>query len=451
MIMKKKNLSFILIASGLLFLSSLKAQDTLTLNLPKSIEIALDQNPTIRIAEKEITRVDYSNKEKFAALLPSINGQASYSRTLKKQKLFFNIPGMPVNPEGIEVGQDNSFAGVLSVQMPLISPTLWSSLKLNDMEASLMLENARASRLSLVNSVTKAYYAALLANDSYGVIEKTVQSNIENAKIIHDKFKQGQVSEFEWIRADVQLRNAQTNLVSAESAMNMSKLQIKLLLGLEMDQEIKLMGSLKDFENEVFGQMLKAGASDLESSTDLSQFDIKANQLKQALKIQKSQWLPTLAASLNYQYMASPNDDVAIKDYYWFPTSNAGLSLNIPIFQGGAKHYKAKQLQIQLSELEDQRSSLKKSLELQSIALTDNMIKAIEKIESGKKALSQAEKSVSISQKMYEVGNGTFLDVSNAELGYIQAGLSYNQAIYDFLSSKSDLEKLLGTSLENQK
>jgi len=74
----------------------------------------------------------------------------------------------------------------------------------------------------------------------------------------------------------------------------------------------------------------------------------------------------------------------------------------------------------------------------------DNIKKAIEKIESNKKAMSQAEKAMIISKKRYEVGSGTFLDITNSELAYITAGLSYNQSIYDFLNSKSDLEKILG-------
>jgi outer membrane protein TolC len=144
--------------------------------------------------------------------------------------------------------------------------------------------------------------------------------------------------------------------------------------------------------------------------------------------------------------MAMANDSIALGNYNWFPMSTAGVSLSIPIFQGGAKHFKAKQLKVQISELDDQRENLKRSLELQATTFTDNMIKAIEKMQSGKKALAQAEKALTISQKMYEVGAGTYLDINNAELGYIQAGLSYNQSIYDFMSAKADLEKILGKS-----
>lgn len=423
------------------------AQEPLTLSLDECIRISLEENPTIKIAEREIERVDYSNKEKLGALFPSITASASYGRTLKKQKLFFDIPGMPSNPDGIEVGQDNSFTGVFQASMPIISPTLWASLKLNETETLLAMESARSSRISLVNSVTKAYYSVLLAQDSYDVFGRAFKSASENAKVIESKFKQGTTSEFEWIRADVQVRNALTNLVSAESAVELSKHQLKMLMGMDFTVAVNLQGKLSDFEALVFSEVLQKSTASLDNNVDLNQFDIRATQLKQSLEVQKTSWLPSLAASFQYQYMAQPNDDVKFRDYYWFPTSNAGLSLSIPLFQGGAKHYKTRQLEVQLKSMEHQRENLKRSLELQAVSLTDNMIKAIEKMESGKKALMQADKALSISQKMYEVGMGTYLDVNNAELGYIQSGLSYNQSIYDFMSAKADLEKLLGSTV----
>lgn len=450
-----KKMKFLLLVMSFLLMAglthaqqdSITKQDTLSVTLQQCISIAMDESPTIRIAQREIERVDYANKEKMSALFPAVNASASYSRTLKKQKMFFDIPGFPSSPDGIEVGQDNTFAGVLSASMPIISPTLWASLKMNETDAALIGESARSSKLSLINSVTKAFYGVLLAQDSYKVFERTYQNAAENARIIQNKFQQGAVSEFEWIRADVQVRNALTNLVSAESAINLSTLQLKMLMGIDMHTTIRPTGTLADYESLVFEQAIKLSNNSLDKNTDLNQFDLKAKQLKQSLEIQKSTWLPTLSASINYQYMSMPNDDVAIKDYYWFPTSTAGLTLSIPIFQGGNKHYKAKQLQLQIKTMDDQRENLKRSLELQAITYTDNMIKAIEKMESGKKALTQAEKALSISQKMYEVGAGTYLDVTNAELGYIQAGLSYNQSIYDFISAKSDLEKILGTTI----
>jgi outer membrane protein TolC len=444
MVYLKRKIGIILLSvlvPGIIMAQEIK-KDTLKLSLQQCIDIAFDESPTIKVAEKEIIRTDYAAKEKMAALFPNISAGGQYSRSIKKQKLFFM--GNP-----IEIGTDNSFTGALSASVPIVSPTLWASLKMNALDAGLALESARSSKINLLNSVTKAYYAILLTQDSYQVFEKSYKSAEDNAKIIYNKYKQGTVSEFEWIRADVQLRNAVTNLVSAESTINMSKLQLKMLMGVDMLTEIDVIGNLTDFENKVFADALKLSDKTLDKNTDLNQFDIRANQMKQALEVQKTTWLPSLAASFSYQYMAMANDSVKMSNYKWFPTSAAQLQLSIPLFQGGAKHYKAKQLQVQLSELEDQRESLKRSLELQAITYSDNMIKAIEKLESGKKALSQAEKGWAISKKMYEIGTGTFLDVNSAELGYIQAGLSYNQSIYDFLSAKADLEKILGNSVIN--
>jgi outer membrane protein TolC len=429
--------------AGMLSVGVLKAQDTLKVSLSKALEIAMSESPTIKVANKEIERVDYSKKERLSGLFPNISASGAYQRTLKKQKVFFTIPGMPANPDGFEMGQDNTFNAGISASLPIIAPTLWATIEMSEIDAQLAIENARSSKQALINQVTKAYYGVLMAQDSYNVFKKSFDNTKDNARIIEDKYKQGTVSEFEWIRADVQVRNAQSNLVSAQSAVNMSKLQLKLLMGMDMQTELKVEGSLADFEANMYGDALAIDTTTLKSNSDLIQFDLKAKQLDHTLKIQKAQWWPTLAASFNYQYMSMGNDPFSLA-YKWFPYSTAGLSLSIPIFQGGARVFKQKQLSIQIDELKSQRDNLRHTLELQTMTFLDNIKKAIEKIASNKEGLRQAEKAVTISEKRYEVGSGTYLDITNSQLAYIQAGLSYNQSIYDYLSAKSDLEKLLG-------
>jgi len=146
--------------------------------------------------------------------------------------------------------------------------------------------------------------------------------------------------------------------------------------------------------------------------------------------------------------MSMVNDSITFTNQHiWFPTSTFGLQLSIPLFQGGTKYNKIKQIKIQREEMELQRDNLKRSLELQTISQMNNIKNALKKIESNKESLRQAEKGLSISQKMYEVGMATFLDLNNADLNYKNAGLSYNQSIYEYLSAKADLEKLLGQEI----
>lgn len=133
--------------------------DTLALSLDKCIEIALSDNPTIRVADMEITRTDYSKKEVLGQLFPTITFGGSYSRTLAKQTMYMNMSGFgggsegedgdgsgdgnpdsdtPASPAqrggggGIKVGLDNSYQVGFNASMPLIAPQLWKTLKLSD-------------------------------------------------------------------------------------------------------------------------------------------------------------------------------------------------------------------------------------------------------------------------------------------------------------------------------
>ena len=74
----------------------------------------------------------------------------------------------------------------------------------------------------------------------------------------------------------------------------------------------------------------------------------------------------------------------------------------------------------------------------------DNMNTCIKKFNAAQKGVSQSEKGYQIAQKRYETGSGTLLELNDAELALTQSRLNYNQAIYDYMIAKSDLEKTLG-------
>lgn len=447
---KKQKLIMLFCVISTLAMNPLKAQDTLKVSLDKAIEIALSENPTIKVADKEIQRVTYSAKERIGGLFPNVSLTGAYQRALKKQKMFFSFPGMPSNPDGIEVGQDNTFNTTLSASLPIVAPSLWATIKMSEIELEMSEESARSSKIAMYNQVKKAYYGILMAQDSYNVILKSQKNSEENARIILNRYKQGTVSEYEWIRADVQARNSMSNVVTAENAVNLSKLQLKMLMGVDMYTEVEVEGRLSDFEATMYDNVMKIGATNLENNSDLKQLEIQQKQMDQNEKIHIASLLPTLAASFNYQYMSMVNDSVTFTNQHiWFPTSTLSIQLSVPLFQGGAKYNKSKQIKIQKVEMELQRENLQRSIELQTVSSLNNIKNALKKIESNKEGLRQSEKALDISKKMYEVGMATYLDLNNTDLAYINAGLAYNQSIYEYLSAKADLEKLLGKEFQN--
>ena len=292
--MKKLSISKKMLLAILILLPStdftLSAQDTLKLDLSKALEIALSENPTVKVANKEIEKKKYAQKGAYAPLFPQINFSADYNRTLKKQVMYLDGFGamgggsetttptegtetMDIS-KGIEVGRDNNWSYGFNASMPLVAPTLWKSLTISAIDVELAVEKARSSKIAMVNQVKKSFYGVLLANDSYRVFKSSYDNSMENYQDIKKKFDQGLVAEYDLIRADVSVKNAIPNMLQAENALTLAKWQLKALLGMDLDLAIDCEGKLTEFENELYADYLSTDTS-LVNNSDLKQLDIQ--------------------------------------------------------------------------------------------------------------------------------------------------------------------------------
>ena len=171
-------------------------------------------------------------------------------------------------------------------------------------------------------------------------------------------------------------------------------------------------------------------------------------QLKKTLVMQKFDYLPTLSLTGLYQWSAM-NNDFKFKNYRWNPYSMIGITLSVPIFSGGSKFYKVKQTKVSIDQLNLQRDDTKRNLQLAVKQYIDNMNTCIKKFDAAQKGVEQAERGYMISQKRYDTGAGTWLEMNDAELALTQARLNFNQSIYDYMVAKADLEKVLGNEQMN--
>lgn len=447
---------------------------TLVLDLKTAIGIALNENPTIKVADMEIEKKDYSKKETIAGLFPRIDGSASYSRTIEKQTMYmdteafdmsdmfapiyntigqlhpeFQVPQLGVGSSssgetGMKVGTDNTYSVGLSASLPIIAPQLWKSVQLSSADIEQAVESARSSRLSMVNQVEKAYFNLLLAQNSYEVIKMSYDNAVLNARDYKHKFEQGTASEYDVLRADVQVRNLEPTLLQTENSVKLSKLQLKVLMGVDMALEITPTDRLEDYEASMYEETMNIDTS-LEQNTDLRQLDLQTAYLKKAVDVQRMAWFPTLSATANYNWI-SMSDGGMFSDFRWSPYSSIGLSLSLPIFQGGARHFRIKQAKSNVLQLGLQRDNLLNTLSMQVQMSMDNIQKSVKQIASNKEGVRQAEKAYAIMQKSFEIGSATFIELNDADLALTNSRLSYNQAIYDFLAAKSDLQLLLGNA-----
>ncbi|MCQ2258264.1 MAG: TolC family protein [Bacteroidaceae bacterium] len=442
---KKVKRLFVGVGALLASVLTAEAQDSgeatigsMDLTLKKAIEIALAENPTIKVADKDVELKKVADKEAWQALLPTLDGTLSFSHSIK-------VAEMKIGGNKIKFGQDGSSTATGSVQLalPLFAPTVYQNMKLTKEDIELAQEKARGSRLDLINQVTKAYYGALLSSDSYEVIKKNYELAKQNFEVVNNKYKVGSVSEYDKISAEVQVRNMNSSMVSAETGKNLALLRLKVLMGVTANVDIKIDDSLKAYEGQLTLSNTEIADSELDSNSSLRQLDYNMSLLERTQKLLRTRFMPTVALQLSGQYQSVSNPDWNVFGYSYSPSATLALAVNIPIFHADT-WTKIKSNKIQISQLEDSRINARRQLSLAAESYKRNMASNIAQMESNAEAVKQADKAVQISSKRYEVGRGTILELNQSETSLTQTELTYVQSIYDYLTNKADLDYTLG-------
>lgn len=429
------------LALSLLALSVLPAvaNDTVRLSRNECVTIALQDNPTIRVADMEVKRMDYSKRETLANLFPNIDFSGAYQRTIKLQTVSMNMGGQS---QQFKMGTDNNWNFGFSASMPLVNAQLWKSLQISDTQILASLEESRASRLDLVNNVNKAYYALLLAVASKQVIQQNYDIAKMNADIYQKQFEQGTASEYDVLRSSVQVSNVEPELLQADISIKQASLLLKMLMGMDSDVAVMPSITLRDMQREMYGYQLGA-ERDLSRNTSLRTLDIQTKLLKQNLTLKKFAWIPTLGVSYNMNWNAMSSGN-ALKNQQFNPYSNVALALQVPIFNGLGRLNSVKQAKIQYDEMAYQRENLVNNLNMQVDLALDNINKQVRQIRSSEDGMKQAAKAYEIMQKSFEIGAASYLNLRDSEVANTSAQLAYLQAIYNYLVSTSELDTLLG-------
>ncbi|MCC8088048.1 MAG: TolC family protein [Rikenellaceae bacterium] len=428
--------------STVLVLTQTTAQQRVEITLDEAIKIALNDNPTIQIAELEIERQEYVRKETMGNLLPNITGGGTYNYNLQNSVMFM--------PEGIfgagtggamRMGFDHSYTGTVSLALPLYLPTVYKTLQLNEEQMVAAVEAARASKITLVNQVKKSYLSILLAESSLEVIEK----NIEYAEVVvndtRNSYNQGLSSEYDLITAEVQLNNLKPTLIQTQNSIRVTRLMLNMLLSLPIDTHLVLREDLYEFRDYV-GDAWEFYV-DLSGNTDLRQLDIQREILQKQFEIQRAQRYPNISAVAQYSVLSQSND-LKIGHYDWRGTSLVGLQLNIPIFSGFTNINRERQIKNNIRQLEAQRKYLEESVNVQAQTSISNLIEAKEQMAANESTRTQAQKGYSIAKTRYDVGAGTIVELNAAQMALLQADLNFSQSIYDYMSALADYEEIIG-------
>ena len=466
---------------------------TVVLTLDDALRIALSENVSVKVADMEIQRTKYAQRGSYGALFPQINATGMYSYAIQKQKVYFGSdasdddegsssgggmagmmsaafepimyyieqlvalhPGeiMPYIPsssgdssssgsDAIEMGRTNQVSFGLSAAMPVINFQLWESLRLTGDQVELAVEQARESRLGMVSSVKQAYYAVLLAKEAFNVYDAVYENAVANLKLTQMRHNAQKASEMDLTRAQANVAAAIPNVYNAENSIYLALWQLKAVMGVDLDRAVDVTGSLEDYAEHMFYDINEGADAPLDRNTQIRQLALQAEMLAKQIRMQQYAYLPTLSASLSYNYYTQ-SDVFNLSQWKWLPSSTLALTLNIPIFSGGQRYHAVKQAQVQADELDLQRVNAERQIRIGIRQSLSTMETAMKTYDASRDALSSAEKAYDIATKSYQVGKSTLTDLNNTELVLTQTRLQASQAIYNFVIAKAALEQTLG-------
>lgn len=419
-----------------------KAQsDSVSLNLDKVLEIALSDNPDVQVANKTIEIQKYAKKETITGLFPTLSATAAGVKNIKVATMSMAMGDQVIK---VQMGRPYNYSLTGTASLPLVVPQLWKSIELGEEQVQLALEQARSSKVATISQVKKAYYSVLLTRDSYDVLKSSYAVAEENANNTAKMYEQGLVSEYDKLSADVQLSSLKPQLLQVENGLKLAEMQLKVLMGVDINEPLIFEGKLADYESDLFSDlMILKSETSLEDNSTLKQLDMQRRQLVLAEKLNKLGYIPTLALQLSAGYSSMP-DKFNPFDADYYGSSSVTLAFSWNIWDGGSKLMKTRQNKLQLENLDIQRENVQRQLELAINSSLNGIETAAEQVVSTKESVYSAEKAFNISQKRYDVGSGTILERNNSQTQLLNARLQYVQSIYDFLSNRASLEETLG-------
>jgi outer membrane protein TolC len=436
-----KKIYFIIVA---FYLPLLSAQDTLRLNLEKSIELAIIKNHDLKIAKLEYERADEQITEAFGlSVLPKIKGVVNYSRAIQRGEIILETPFFSGS---FPQGTINTFTIGASLEQPLFTGAVFYATRISKVYAEISEKGYYSSQANLIKDVKRAYYAYLLAKEFKNlslITLKAAEDNLKNSKAL---FEAGLAPEYDFIRSRVQVQNILPEVEQAKNSIKVAKNTLRYILGLDLEQPFSVEDSL------VFNELT---TNDYQTSRRImSNRNFTLQQLKLQIELQDkavsyefSKHFPELFLTGNWQTSAQENEK-AFNRWRYINSVYVGLNLKVPIFNGFQTTSRVQQAKIELMKAEEEYNKTDQLFNNQ----LDNLLLRIDetknKISAYYATIDEAQLGYDISVKRYSNGLGTQLENIDALVALTQAKINYLDAIFTYYELHANLEALLASEVK---
>ena len=402
--------------------------------LKNCIDYALTHQPFVQksLLDEEITSHEINGR--IADWFPQLNLNMNFTHN-------YQLPVSIVGGTPLTTILHNTSAAQFSLTQTIFNRDVFLAASTSRDISLLMKQKTAFSKINVISIVSKAFYSVLFTQEQIALLDEDVLRLQQSVKDTYNQYKGGLVDKTDFERATIALNNAQAEKKQFAELLKSRYAFMKEQMGYPSSANLELEFDTTKMQSEAF----------LDTTEKLNYENrIEFQLLQSQIQLQKANlsyydlsFVPSLTAFGNYTYFYQ-NDNMSKLYNQNYPYSNVGLQLSFPIFQGGKRIQEIEQANLELKRYNYDIISLKDSINSEYITAMGEYKSSMNDYNILKENLVLANDVYNTIHLQYKSGIKTYLDVITAETDLRTTQANYNNALFQVLSSKLDVQRALG-------
>ena len=416
-------------------MASAAMAESVDMTLEESVRTALDNNYSIKQQEAEYDSAVRARHQARRSFGPTVNWQSTATKMGGKYNDKLSL--------------SRNYGNTLSLTMPIYTGgQLEGAIKAADLAMNANELGLELSKQQVKAATMSAYYQALQAKNQIKVAQDSVNTLTEHLKNVNAQYTVGTVAKSDVLGTQVQMANAEQNLINANNSYDVAIASLNNVMGLPTDTELNLTDSLDYNVYEIPLEECTAYARS--NRPDVLIADYQVAIAEAGVQQAKAGYMPKVSAQASKSWAGDSPFGSEETDQRYGQSNNwtAGLVVSWDIWDNNVTQSKVNQSKAAVAKAEAAAENTRQSGDLEVRTAYLNLKAAEKSINTTQVAVDKAQEDYKIAQVRYAAGVGTNLDVMDAEEKLAQAQTNYYTALYNYNSSKAALDKAMGIMVD---